>query len=224
MFFMSKEGESKIKLDWNYGYNRVLDFDDNISKNELNKKGFFIVASKHGKITNVCYDNILQLYDKFKYKFKTQNSRNIKYFTYAFHENESDSKEILSLLTNSLYYNSGLDNYRTKVELPNYIVFIPRLKHYRIYETTDMADALEVISKYEDIVKEKGIFDKLECKLFQNSPLKEYSIFVSTLSHLEHEYDLKKIFREEYSEIDLLDENQNIISEFGSIKDMEPSC
>src|SRR5690606_18087916 len=94
-----------VNLEWKFGFNTVLSYDDMIQSLEMNVNGFYIVASEYGKVTNVCYGNIIQLHSKFKQQYESLNYLKIKYFTFAVYENKENASEIQSLIIKSLYHN-----------------------------------------------------------------------------------------------------------------------
>ena len=112
-----------IELDWKFGYNKVLSFEDGVSHLDMNNKGFILIASIHGKVTNICYDNILQLYNRFKRIYNSQNPLNIKYFTFAFYDNDEKSKVIISCLKKSLYHNPDYKLICISANVPFFIKF-----------------------------------------------------------------------------------------------------
>jgi hypothetical protein len=212
-----------IDLEWKCGNGRALSFEDIVPMLEMNRNGFYIVASVHGKVTNVCYGNILQLHSIFIRNYNSGNFFKIMYFTYAFYEDENKSKEILSQIQKSLYHNPDYKLNKGLVRLPEYILFSELYKSYCII-ISDKTEALDRFSKLEIIAKENELLDKLECKLVLTKFSNNYEIYIVTTSFYDREFNIIKQFGKGFFSQDQADLNNNLLKIFGEIKDWKPSC
>jgi len=206
------------KLNW-YNNGQVPHFNKNVTLNNLNDEGFFLVANKYGKVTYVCHGNIGKLYNDFKKKkFQYQNKK-IESYTYAIF-NKRDEK-ILRNLQKSFFHNPEYIKASQIADVPRFGIFSKIYKEFHTEMGKEKA-MLELFNEFVQISELNGFLNNLEIKLIKQKQSDNFLIFFKTMFYFDIEFKIKEKFKN-VSQYKIFDDKFEVIQTYGLIKDKEPA-